>query len=106
MAKETDKSAKPRVRSVCVGGFKKQLRELGESVSALAEDKYQNYFLTDPHHTALQGKWIHDKIKGLRVWSVSINYRVRALALVESKDGYTCYIWYWVGTHEQYNNRT
>lgn len=65
---------------------------LPETVRRLADDKYE-LLRADPYHPSL-----HFKRVG-RLWSVRVGIGYRALA-VEGGDGP---IWYWIGSHAEYN---
>lgn len=67
-------------------------RELSEDVRRLADASYK-LLLKDPKHPSL-----HFKRVG-RFWSARVGLHYRALAL--DRDDYI--VWFWVGTHAQYN---
>ena len=69
--------------------------ELQEDARKLAKAKFQ-LWKQDTTMRGLDFKRIDDKED---IWSVHIGDHYRALCV---KDG-DAYIWYWIGTHEEYN---
>ena len=57
----------------------------------------KNYELLEfnPHHPSLRFK----KVRGKRLWSVSVGKNYRALAY----DAPGGAIWFWIGTHAEYD---
>jgi hypothetical protein len=72
--------------------FWKYYHDLPWRIQELA-DKNFKLLKKNPHHPSL-----HLKKVG-RFWSVRVGYNHRALG-VDSTDGI---IWFWIGTHEEYN---
>ena len=72
--------------------FRKLYDELPQEIKELANKNFE-LLKKDPLHPSL-----HFKKVG-KLWSVRIGDRYRALAL---KDGDE-FIWFWIGTHEEYN---
>ena len=72
--------------------FRKLYEELPQEIKELANKNFE-LLKKDPLHPSL-----HFKKVG-KLWSVRIGDRYRALAL---KDGGE-FIWFWIGTHEEYN---
>jgi len=72
--------------------FRKLYDELPREIKELANKNFE-LLKKDPLHPSL-----HFKKVG-KLWSVRIGDRYRALAL---KDGDE-FIWFWIGTHEEYN---
>ena len=95
------------VRSVRLDQYKKLMAGLPEKVGQAAEDLYQNYFSKDPKHPFLKGKWVPDRQRRIQVWRVDITRFYRALAWVEETSvgdvKAITYVWYWCGSHEDYN---
>ena len=95
------------VRSVRLDQYQKLMAGLPAQIEKAAQHLYDNYFSRDPHHPILKGKWVPDRQKRLKVWRVDITRHYRALAWVEEQevDGVrvTTYVWYWCGSHEDYN---
>ena len=67
-------------------------KALPQFVQELA-DKYYLLLKNDPHHPSLHLK------KAGRFWSVRVGLHYRAVA-VEVPDGL---LWFWIGSHEDYN---
>lgn len=80
---------------------------LPESVQRIAERRFDAYCKHNPRHPALEGKKVRDKKQEVESWSVKINYAHRALAMIDTdpKTGAEVFVWYWIGSHEDYNNR-
>lgn len=86
-------------------GFNKLFEALPNNIKSLAKSKYDNFFLDDPFHDLLRGKEVLDQSNGTKSWSISINREYRALAIKTVNDGRVSFVWYWIGSHEDYNNR-
>lgn len=71
----------------------------------LARDRFNNHCKVDPKHPLLRGKVVRDKFQGCTVYRVDAGANNRALAIVQEVDGVEVYNWYWIGSHESYNNR-
>ena len=67
-------------------------RLLPEDVQKRADKAYE-LLRQNPRHPSLHFKKVGD------LWSVRVTLDYRALA-VEANDGY---LWFWVGTHEEYD---
>ena len=81
-----------------VSGFRKLLRELPSHIQKLARKNYL-LMLVNPNHPSLHLK----KMQGYENrWSVRVGLNYRAVGY---KDGNEI-SWYWIGTHEQFNNLT
>ena len=84
--------------------FRFLFEELPPEIQALARKAFKQ-FLANPNHTALRLHRLKDTGKGQHrrgSFSVSINMQYRAVYV---EDGDTN-VWYWVGTHAQYNRLT
>ena len=82
--------------------FKQQLELLPAHIQQAANDAFA-LFLEDPHHPLLSNHALADTKKGRhRIGSraISVTHRYRALYVT---DGPT-HVWYWIGSHEDYNN--
>ena len=66
---------------------------LPKQIQNLADSKFE-LFKKDHYHPSLN----FSKKGG--VWTVNIGYHYRALAFREDID----IVWFWIGTHEDYNN--
>lgn len=71
-------------------------RQLPKEVQELA-DKNFDLLRTDPRHPSLHLKKV-GRIKQL--WAVRVGAHYRALGS-DKRDGI---VWFWIGTHEEYNN--
>lgn len=78
--------------------------ELSIEIKALAKKAFLQ-FVKDPKHPALRHHALKDSKKGQHrngSFSVSINMQYRAIYVVDGDVN----VWYWVGTHAQYNHFT
>ena len=73
--------------------FRRLYNDLPQKVKELA-DKSFRLLKQNPTHPSLRFKKIG------KVWSIRVGAVYRALAL-KDEDGF---IWFWIGTHEEYNN--
>lgn len=96
-------SGKKRVRSKPQKRFWKLLRSLQPEIQYLAKTRYKNVFREDPRHPMLDGEWYTHKIKGRRVYRVEVGQHYRALAFYDESADTELFIWYWIGSHEDYN---
>jgi hypothetical protein len=67
-------------------------QELPEHIQRVADDNYE-LLKADPRHPSLHFKRIG------RLWSVRVGIGYRALAV----DGKTGPIWFWIGSHAEYD---
>jgi hypothetical protein len=81
------------VKSVAPAEFWRHYEKLPLRAQKLA-DRYFAFFERDPLYPSLHLERIRDEI-----WSVRIGGHYRALA----KRREDCWLWFWIGTHEQYN---
>jgi hypothetical protein len=72
--------------------FWRHYRELPEAVRKLADKNFE-LLKTDPHHPSLHFKKIN------QLWSVREGAHYRALGL----DGGETIIWFWIGSHADYD---
>ncbi len=72
--------------------FRKLYDELPQEIKELASKNFE-LLKRDPLHPSL-----HFKKVG-KIWSVRIGAKYRALALKDEDE----FIWFWIGTHEEYN---
>ena len=82
--------------------YRERLARLPESIAKLAELAFRK-FLEDPYAPALHNHELEDTSKGqhrLGSRSVYVNLRYRAIYVVDGNVN----VWYWVGSHEDYNN--
>lgn len=67
--------------------------------------KFSNFFKSNPFHPALEGKIVTDTLIDKKVWRIKINYGYRAMALYTKVGKQHRFVWYWIGSHEDYNKR-
>lgn len=89
-----------KARSFRTDSFNKAFSHLPKEIQSQATEVFK--------------KWQEDQssisIKPLNatnnvVWSAEINSRYRALAIRDKdNEGKACYVWFWAGSHEDYNN--
>lgn len=84
------------MKSVTSTRFRKAFEKLPKEVQQRASEAYL-IWKDNPHHPGLDYKQIH---KTQPIFSVRVSLSYRALGV---KEGDTM-IWFWVGSHEDYNN--
>lgn len=80
------------MRHLTTARFWRLYEELPAAVQRLADKSFQ-LLKADPRHPALRFKKIG------QVWSVRVGAHYRALATVEED----AYLWFWIGSHEEYD---
>jgi hypothetical protein len=75
--------------------FRKAYAALPEHVQDRARDAYRQ-FQDDPHHPSLRFKQVH---ASRPIYSARVGLGYRALAVREGE----VYIWFWIGTHAEYD---
>ncbi len=80
------------LHSFTTPAFWARYHSLPQATQRLADKKYQ-LWQDNSHHPALEFKKVG------KLWSVRIGDHYRALAR-ERADGF---VWFWIGTHEEYN---
>ena len=84
--------------------FKAQFEKLPQSAQKAAHEAFK-LFCSSPTHPALQSHPLKDTHKGRHKKgsiSVTVTYRYRAIYVVDGDTN----VWYWIGTHEDYNSFT
>jgi hypothetical protein len=95
----TKLSKLPNVRT---GGYKKLLAGLPAGVRFLADEAFK-LFLANPSDPILKNHPLEDTKKGRHrkgSRAVSVTYRYRAIYVIDGPTN----VWYWIGSHEDYNN--
>ena len=77
-------------------GFRDLLRKLPPQIQKLANEKYQ-MLLSNPQQVVIK-PMVENGFK-IPIWSAQVGGGHRALALKYQ----SYYVWYWIGTHEEYN---
>jgi len=86
--------------------FWKLLDRLPRDHQDLARKRFRNFCFEDPRHPALRGKFVPDKaLAGMLVWRVDAGANNRALAIYARSGALEIFSWYWIGSHEDYNQR-
>jgi hypothetical protein len=83
------------LKSKALPSFWKCFESLPTEIQELARQKYR-LWQGNPFHTSLNFKEVR-----ARVWSIRITQKYRALGQ-ESGD---MIVWYWIGTHDDYDTR-
>jgi len=86
------------MHSVTTEKFRKAFNKLPEKIQERARATYQ-LWKTNPQHPTLQFKQVH---QSKPIYSVRIGLSYRALGVKEEET----IIWFWIGSHEDYNNLT
>ena len=84
--------------------FNSMFSGLPKQIQQAATNAYKQ-FRRDPNHPSLSLHPLKDTKKGNHknaTFAVSVTRRYRALFVVEGNTN----IWYWIGSHEDYNNFT
>jgi hypothetical protein len=86
--------------------FWKLLDRLPSDQQALARKRFKNFCLEDPRHPAPRGKFVPDKtLAGTLVCRVDAGANNSALAIYSKAGALEIFSWYWIGSHEAYNER-
>lgn len=91
-------------RNVRTHDYKARLARLGTRVQTLADEAFKA-FLKDPEAEALHNHELDDTHRGQHRFcsrAVWLSYRYRAIYVVDGDVN----VWYWIGSHEDYNNFT
>ncbi len=83
------------MKSTLTRTFRKELRQLPESVQEQAEKAYV-LWREDPYHNSLQFKRVSQRQP---IYSVRVSSKYRVLGLLESNHIY----WFWIGAHDEYD---
>ncbi|MGI8980241.1 MAG: hypothetical protein ACR2FY_13530 [Pirellulaceae bacterium] len=75
--------------------FWQHYQNLPPEIRGLADKNYQ-LLKTDPHHPSLRLKKVG---KTKQLWSVRVGAHYRALGM----DGSNGIVWFWIGTHAEYD---
>ena len=78
--------------------------KLPANIQQAANDAFR-LFLTDPYHPLLRNHALQDSKKGDHrngSRAVSVTIRYRAIYTIDDDTN----VWYWIGSHEGYNNFT
>ncbi len=96
-------------RSVRTREFIKAFEQLPSEIKSLAERIYE-IFCAHPDDERLRTNSLEDSKKAKHrdgSYSVQIGYRYRAIYVIDrgpNNDEAEQYCWYWIGSHESYNN--
>ena len=93
-----------RQKNVRTAGYMRMLGKLPGNIQELASKAYR-VFLVDPYHPSLSNHELADSRvgrhrKGSR--AVAITRRYRAIYVYDGQTDTN--VWYWIGSHEDYNN--
>ena len=87
------------MRSVRTQAFKAQFLALPKRVQALASKSY-GLWKENASHPSLKFKRIDDEDD---LWSIRIGDHYRAVCKKRELANESRYVWFWIGTHEEYN---
>lgn len=96
-------------RSIRTKDFRRRFNRLPQSIRNMASKDFER-FQENPDHPALQTEELHDTRRGRHrpgSRSVRVGLRYRAIYFLEPdrQDATKVVaIWYWIGSHEDYNN--
>ncbi|MFN5514778.1 MAG: type II toxin-antitoxin system RelE family toxin [Cyanobacteriota bacterium] len=83
------------MKSLTTPDFWRTYRALSSDIQERAQRAYQ-LWQSNPSHPSL-----HFKKVGKNLWSIRVTSGYRALALKKGDD----YYWFWIGSHDDYDNR-
>ena len=72
--------------------FWRHYRKLAEAIQKLADKNFE-LLKADPHHPSLHLKKVD------QLWSVRVGAHYRALG----RDGHDAIVWFWIGSHAEYD---
>jgi mRNA-degrading endonuclease RelE of RelBE toxin-antitoxin system len=84
------------VKSVTSTRFRKAFEKLPKEIQQRAKQAYL-IWKDNPHHPGLNYKQIHETQP---IFSVRVSLSYRAIGIKEED----VMIWFWIGSHEDYNN--
>lgn len=84
------------MKSRTTDAFRKCLKKLPLTVQAQAREAYR-LFEANPYHASLHFKCIDN---GEAIYSARVGRRYRVLGILEEDT----ISWFWIGSHEDYNN--
>ena len=84
------------MRSVTTARFRKAFEKLPPDIQQRARQAY-NLWKENPYHPGLHFKQIHQT---QLIFSVRVSLSYRAMGIKEEDE----MIWFWIGSHEEYNN--
>jgi mRNA-degrading endonuclease RelE of RelBE toxin-antitoxin system len=83
------------LKSVTTERFRKAFNKLPKNIQERARQSYQLWKLNN-NHPGLRFKQIHNQKS---IYSVRVGLSFRAIGLIEEDT----IIWFWIGSHEDYN---
>jgi len=97
-------TAARRVLSVRTRNFLSLFNSLPEPVQRAAKQRYLAYFVSDPYHSLLERHDLYDVADSRpNSFAVTIMYGYRAVGFFD--DAENRYVWYWCGSHADYDQR-
>lgn len=84
------------LKSVTTDRFRKSFARLPKNIQERARQSYQLWKLNN-NHPGLHFKQIHDHQP---IYSVRVGLSYRAIGIIQKET----IIWFWIGSHEDYNN--
>ena len=84
------------MKSVTTDRFRKAFDKLPKNIQERARYSYQLWKLNN-YHPSLHFKQVHNEQP---IYSVRVGLSYRAIGVVEKET----MIWFWIGSHEDYNN--
>ena len=91
--------------SVRTRAFDALFEKLPLAVQEHAEALFRNYFLVDPEHPILRGKLVRDRVAQRIAYRVRVGYQYRAMAVIDDSGEQRVFVWYWIGSHADYDQR-
>lgn len=89
-----------KFRSFKTGSYNKLFDKLSQDIQKQATEAFKKW-KEDPNNVMFKPLAITNNV----VWSAQVNTKYRALAKKDKDEsGQPTYTWFWVGSHEDYNN--
>ena len=86
------------MKSVRTWKFKGLYEGLSDEIRTKA-DKSFRLWINDTTHPRLNFEKVDDEKD---MWSARVDLNHRALCIKTTKDGETCFVWFWIGGHDEY----
>jgi hypothetical protein len=84
------------LKSVTTDRFRKAFAKLPKNIQEKARGSYQ-LWKQNNNHPSLHFKQVHSQ---QQIYSIRVGLSYRALGVIENDT----IIWFWIGSHEEYNN--
>jgi hypothetical protein len=86
------------MRSVRTKKFRRLLDKLSDEVRDKACKNFK-LWMNDTSHPGLNFEKVDEESN---MWSARVDLNHRALCMKTDEEGETCYVWFWIGEHKDY----